>query len=101
MGPNEAGTSCDQDPHIFPRGADSRISFPGATQGLDASCERPSATAQVIGTPSDASIPLPPSKWASTKGYRQGSGETLGRLFRAPGRSGSGGVGARPRPFEG
>src|SRR5439155_4800694 len=33
MGPDEAGTSCDQDPHLFPRGADSRYLLPRSSAG--------------------------------------------------------------------
>src|SRR5439155_16163289 len=33
MGPDEAGTSCDQYPHLFPRGADSRYLLPRSSAG--------------------------------------------------------------------
>src|SRR5262249_15786065 len=57
-------------------GLTAEISFPGATQSPDASCARPGATTEVIGTPKDASIPEAPATGAFS-GFSAVSGDAL------------------------
>src|SRR5262245_54691228 len=56
-------------------------SFPGTTSGYCTSCAKPRATPQVIGPPSDASIPLPPSGAVYVRVSARVRGG-LDRLFR-------------------